>query len=171
MSLCWSILLVAVMVFLVLIHLHSALFSIFVLLWMNEKLFPAAVHLFSPFSHVLSVLSSISPSFLSVSISFLSLSLSAAYTSLCCLLAKFLQQKNTGGNRCFLFYEDGVTFQAASSLLLFSSSVFSVFQWLYFDLWPASRSAEKTVTRIKDWDEEKVKSLSHSSSCDMWQQE
>lgn len=143
MPLCWSILLVAVLLFLVLIHFHSALFSIFSLLWMNEKLYSAAVHLFPIFSYFVSVFFSISSSFVSESISFLSLS--ASHTkSLCCLSAHFLQQKYTRGNRCFDFLHLSIKWRLKMHLFsCFQPEVSSVcFVWPLFCL-------EKVTRRLR----------------------
>lgn len=134
MPLCWSILLVAVLVFLVLIHFHSALFSIFSSQWMNEKLYPAAVHLFSMFSIFLSVFFSISPSFLSVCISFLSLS----HTQACVICQPSSYNRNTPEATDVSFSahcKHQVMFQAVSFLacrvFLFNSVfLFCLFQWL-----------------------------------------
>lgn len=51
-----------------------------------------------------SLFSSPFPPFFSLRIPLFSFTFSVSYTSLCCLSAKFLKQKYTGGNRCFFFF-------------------------------------------------------------------
>lgn len=158
MPLCWSILLVAVLVFLVLIHFYSALFSIFSSQWMNEKLYPAAVHLFSMFSIFLSVFFSISPSFLSVYISFLSLSLSHTQACVICQPSSYSRNALEATDVSFSAHcEHQVMFQAASFLACwvfpfqFSVSVFlfCLFQQLQWPLSCFSACWEESYKTLK----------------------
>lgn len=126
MSLCWSILLVAVLVFLVLIHFHSALFSIFSLQWMNGKLYSAAVHYFR-----CSLTFSISPSFALVLLYFLFFP--SHIHKLVLSVSQVLIAAIHWSQRMFLFRRwassdiSSCLFSFAFSLLFFFNSVCSVF--------------------------------------------
>lgn len=105
---------------------------------MNEKLLSCSCSLVVVFYNVLSLsVFLLRFLFFSLAIRLFSLSFFVTYTSLCCLSAKFLQQKYTGGNRCFFFCARRSSSDVLKLLLVvvFFNLIFSSVFWF----WPLFR--------------------------------
>lgn len=134
-SLCVSIFLVAVLVFLVHVHFISALFTIIIIKEMNERLYPAAVHKNS-FSHSLTFSLCFSSSFpLPFSRCLFPFTFFVTRASLCCLSAKFFSAERRWRRQMLLFLRVTIVewrFQAAA--LLLPSACFVLFQFNLFSV-------------------------------------